>query len=321
MKIIVQFSGGKDSLACLLWAINTYKKENIIAIFCDTGIESPKTYQHIKEVIDRLQVEFIVLKGEKNFYELAEYKKRFPSTKARFCTEFLKIRPFINFILNYKQHTIIIQGIRAEESKSRAKMQAECTYFKYYFQPYTNNSMKVTDLLEIKKIKPLTIIQDKLLKALEARLVLGKEDCKFHTYRKKEIIEFCKEYATDIQRPFFTQTANEVMKYILDNGFKPNPLYYEGFKRVGCFPCIMANQSEIKLIANNYPDKIKEIEIEENKNGHTYFAPTYIPKRFCSNKNYPTIQDVVNYVQRENTNIFKTEENIKSCMSIYNICE
>jgi 7-cyano-7-deazaguanine synthase in queuosine biosynthesis len=37
MKIIVQFSGGKDSHAALIWAVKKYGAENITAQFSDTG--------------------------------------------------------------------------------------------------------------------------------------------------------------------------------------------------------------------------------------------------------------------------------------------
>lgn len=47
MKIIVSFSGGKDSQACLIQAANKYGADKIEAVFCDTGWEHPDTYQHI----------------------------------------------------------------------------------------------------------------------------------------------------------------------------------------------------------------------------------------------------------------------------------
>jgi 3'-phosphoadenosine 5'-phosphosulfate sulfotransferase (PAPS reductase)/FAD synthetase len=36
MKTIVTFSGGKDSLAALLWIRNNFTK-NFTTVFCDTG--------------------------------------------------------------------------------------------------------------------------------------------------------------------------------------------------------------------------------------------------------------------------------------------
>ena len=56
MKIIVNFSGGKDSQACLIYAANKYGSDNIEAVFCDTGWEHSDTYQHITDVCRQLNV-------------------------------------------------------------------------------------------------------------------------------------------------------------------------------------------------------------------------------------------------------------------------
>mgnify|MGYP003163580637 FL=1 len=37
MKILVSFSGGKDSQACLIQAAKQYGTDKIEAVFCDTG--------------------------------------------------------------------------------------------------------------------------------------------------------------------------------------------------------------------------------------------------------------------------------------------
>ena len=56
MKVVVAYSGGKDSQASLIWAVNQYGKENVLAVFCDTGWEHSVTYQHIKSTTALLGV-------------------------------------------------------------------------------------------------------------------------------------------------------------------------------------------------------------------------------------------------------------------------
>ena len=55
MKILVQFSGGKDSQACLIKAVNDYGKENVVACFSDTGWEHEDTYTHIHNVCNQFR--------------------------------------------------------------------------------------------------------------------------------------------------------------------------------------------------------------------------------------------------------------------------
>ena len=48
MKYIVTFSGGKDSLATIIWAKNNLPDFDVV--FCDTGWEHEATYKHIKQI-------------------------------------------------------------------------------------------------------------------------------------------------------------------------------------------------------------------------------------------------------------------------------
>ena len=62
------------------------------------------------------------------FYDLARKKKRFPSTKARFCTEELKILPtqkYINGLLDQGFDVVLHSGVRASESALRATYKEE----------------------------------------------------------------------------------------------------------------------------------------------------------------------------------------------------
>lgn len=285
MKIIVSYSGGKDSQACLIWAVNKYGAKNITALFCDTGWEHEVTLEHIKEVTSRLDVSLIVLKPELNFVDLAVKKNRFPSTMARFCTSELKIKPMIDWIISQNDSMIIIQGIRAKESKSRSLMASECNYFKHYFEPMEN----------------------------------GK---KYH-YRGKDVRKWCKTHDASVLRPIFDWSAQDVIDYILDNNEDPNPLYKKGVARVGCFPCIMCRQQEAKLCLNDEFGYNRLLNAEKRV-GSYFFSPGYIPSRFCANGVYPSLDEVKSYLNRETSgmeDMFEPEDGY-SCMSLYHgLCE
>lgn len=294
MKVIVAFSGGKDSQACLIWAIKKYGIKNVTSVFCDTGWESPLTYKHIDYVIKKLGVKHFTIKSKKynGFVDLAFRKKRFPSTNARFCTSELKLMPMIDFVLDQQEHVLIIQGIRKDESPRRSKMTKQCTFFKYYFEPYGYD----------KKGKP-----------------------KFHTYRKKKVIKFNDQYVNDLLRPIFNWTGKYTIDYIKQNGQVPNPLYEQGFSRVGCFPCIMNNHNEILQIINRYPEKIQELKDYENKLGRSFFTPDYIPPWACNGidsngKKFPWVLDVEKYVTDKNATLDMFNKP-QSCMSFYDLCE
>ena len=88
MKIIVSFSGGKDSQACLIQAANKYGVDKIEAVFCDTGWAHPDTYQHISNVCKQLDVRLVILRSKKytDFVDMSIKRSRFPSSQRRFCT-------------------------------------------------------------------------------------------------------------------------------------------------------------------------------------------------------------------------------------------
>ncbi len=298
MKLIVQFSGGKDSQAVLIHTVQKYGSGKVVAVFQDTGFEHQKTYNHINKCCDDLSVELVVNKSKKyeGMFDLAKQKKRFPSSYARFCTTHLKIYPFIDYLLDEVQQSVIIfQGIRKNESLARSKMNSECRLFKYYIDPYGKDN---------------------------------RGNNRFHNYRKKEVLKFLENYGDDIIRPVFDWSGNDVMDFILKNGQKPNPLYYEGFSRVGCFPCVQCGLSELNIVRKNYPERFKEIEDFELHTGLSFAQPDKIPDRYQTGiskrgVSFPLIKDVGRYLaDRDSTgNLFSSDPEFQSCMSIYNICE
>lgn len=134
-------------------------------------------------------------------------------------------------------------------------------------------------------------------------------------------------YGCMVYRPLLRWSVNDVFAIHKRHGIVPNPLYKQGMKRVGCMPCIMSSLGEIKTIINHRPDVIEKLIDAEAQVGRSFFPPGYIPDRFCSKRDeqgniWPTVRDVVKYVQDDPDQIkmFDSEEP-RSCMSVYNICE
>lgn len=84
MKVIVSFSGGKDSLASLLWVRNNLTKD-FITVFCDTGWEHPLTYKYIEEVQEQLGLNLITVKSKKfnGMVDLTKKKSTWVMWKAQ----------------------------------------------------------------------------------------------------------------------------------------------------------------------------------------------------------------------------------------------
>lgn len=267
-------------------------------MFCDTGWEHPLTYEYIHRIADKLHLDLVTLKSKKydGMVDLARQKKRWPSVRARFCTEELKIKPTIDYVLDEVQdNMLMIQGIRGAESPARAKMSAQCTYFKYYFEPYGYD----------KNGKP-----------------------RKHSYRGKEVRAFREKFADDLLRPVFDWSAQQVIDYILAAGLEPNPLYRMGYKRVGCWPCVMANQRDILNISRQSPERIDYIaqleqELQNKGRRSFFFGPDKIPAHaIASGNKYPDIRDVVRHVKWQNaTGSLFDDDTATSCMSYYGLCE
>lgn len=158
---IVSVSGGKDSTALLLLALER-QTENLQAVFADTGHEHQQTYEYVQYLNDTvfpirtIRADFTeriankaryvmekwpekgvpqstidralqALKPTGNpFLDLCLWKGRFPSTKARFCSEELKRNPIIEQVqmplLDQGDTVWSWQGVRADESQARANL-------------------------------------------------------------------------------------------------------------------------------------------------------------------------------------------------------
>ena len=133
---VVSFSGGKDSTAMLLRMIEENMQIDEI-LFCDTGLEFPEMYDHVKKVEEYIGRPITKLKAEKDFmYWAAEHEFTtnsgkikgypkgstvkgygYPSMRLRWCTRSLKIDIINKHLteLNKKYEVCQYIGIAADE--------------------------------------------------------------------------------------------------------------------------------------------------------------------------------------------------------------
>ena len=100
-KHIVSFSGGKDSTAMLLLMLEKGMQVDEI-IFCDTTVEFPEMYEHIKKVEKYIGRPITILKAEHSYeYMLLDHQKTrgqykgekgydWTGPRYRWCTRYLK---------------------------------------------------------------------------------------------------------------------------------------------------------------------------------------------------------------------------------------
>lgn len=306
IKHVLSFSGGKDSTAMYLLALES--GIDFIAVCADTGNESSITMDYVETIHEKTggpkcqivkadfstQIErkkiVVDTKWRKDgisdkicddvikhliptgnpFIDLCMWKGRFPSTMARFCTSELKLNPIMeNIVMPLMESYGVFGwlGIRATESMSR--------------------------------------INAKEIEHVGGRYI--------------------------IYRPILSWSPEEVFAIHKKHDLEPNPLYKMGMSRVGCFPCINSRKSEIKEIARRFPKEVERIRKWEEiisftskRGAGTFFPSNTIPGKDEKRSN------ILNVVKWSKTsrggkqyNFFDELEdfNINDCSSSYGLCE
>ena len=308
---MVSVSGGKDSTATLLLAINR-GVENILPVFADTGNEHKVTYDYLDYLEQRLDRSILRVKADFSenvnrkrestlqkwieqgidnniiesaraalqpsgnpFLDLCLWKGRFPASNSQFCTEELKIIPITNQVVwpKLKEYDQIEswQGVRWDESARRSSY------------------------VEREGIDP------------DATRVFA-------------------------YRPILSWCADWVFDYHKRNNVKWNPLYEQGMSRVGCMPCVNSRKDEIKNIAERFPeviDRIRQwehcVSMASKRQSSTFFCATNDPTVDGDNVDYKTdgIDRMVDWANTlrggRQRDLIATDA--PACQSSYGLCE
>jgi len=114
VRHILSLSGGKDSTALAIFMRDRVPEMEYV--FCDTQKELPETYEYLDRLQAFLGKPIIRLNAQRGFdHWLQVYGGYLPSSRMRWCTKTLKIRPFEEFVGSDLVLSYI--GIRADEDR------------------------------------------------------------------------------------------------------------------------------------------------------------------------------------------------------------
>ena len=123
-KIVISFSGGKDSTVTADIAVKALSNPNLVHIFGNTTLEFPDTVQYAERYRKKhSQAIFLFAKNdEQDFYEVCEDIGP-PARMMRWCCSMFKTGPITRVInsLYRNQQILTFYGIRKSESVSRSK--------------------------------------------------------------------------------------------------------------------------------------------------------------------------------------------------------
>ena len=115
VRHVLGLSGGKDSAALAIYMRD--RVPDMEYFFCDTGKELPECYEFLDRLESYLGTPITRLNASRGFdHWLKVYGNYLPSSRMRWCTRMLKIKPFEAFVGN--DPTVSYVGIRADEDRS-----------------------------------------------------------------------------------------------------------------------------------------------------------------------------------------------------------
>lgn len=266
MIAVVSTSGGKDSTATLLLAVERLPKDRIFPVFADTANEHPITYEYIGYLertlglsIQRVKADFTEWWWERRAYIAANWAKQNPKRGwpdgvpadivARTLAVFDKGPTGIPFL-----DLCIIKG-RFPSRKAQF----------------------CTDELKKQPLNKYTL--DLVAQYKEVESWQGVRADESANRAKLPERETGGELFT-IYRPILSWSVEDVFALHKKHGVEPNPLYKLGMGRVGCMPCINAAKDEILEISRRFPEHIDRIEewerlvSEASKRSNATFFPS-----------------------------------------------
>lgn len=143
---ILALSGGKDSSALAVYMLD--KSIEMEYVFCDTEKELDETYEYLDKLQSYLGKKITYLKYADGygFDEILKIKRGYlPSPDSRWCTEYLKLKPYEQYIAD--DDVISYVGIRADEPHRKGYVSTKPN-IKTVF-PFVDENIRREDVIRI----------------------------------------------------------------------------------------------------------------------------------------------------------------------------
>lgn len=142
---ILSLSGGKDSTALAVYMRD--KVPEMEYVFMDTGEELAETYDYLERIESYLGKAIVRLKNSRQgFKDLLETRRSFlPSPKIRWCTHYLKIKPFEEYVGD--DPVISYIAIRADEPQCKGYISTKPNISAVY--PFIDDRLIKQDIFKI----------------------------------------------------------------------------------------------------------------------------------------------------------------------------
>jgi 3'-phosphoadenosine 5'-phosphosulfate sulfotransferase (PAPS reductase)/FAD synthetase len=300
IRHVVSVSGGKDSAATLLIALERFSRESIVPIFCDTGNEHQAVYEYLDYLELALDIKITRLKA--NFDAEIASKRTFIARDRRTRREYDTVPVFEadgktpvlkrdgrgQVVLNKKGEPVQkerkIGGGRSVRWTNKAKRRALAALHPSG-NPFLDLCMwkgrfpsrKAQFCTEQLKRDIAVSFQLELI-AQGYTVVSWQGVRRDESAKRRDALEFeVVGGGLYIYRPLVEWSAADVFAYCTARNLQPNPLYRQGMTRVGCMYCINARKEEIREVAVRFPEhparlaKWEEIVSQCSKRGFSTF--------------------------------------------------
>lgn len=240
---VVSVSGGKDSAATLLLAVERFGVHRVRGIFCDTGNEHEDTYAYLGYLEQATGVRIVRLKA--SFAEEIANKRMFIARDVR--TRRGKDGRRVRWTNKAKRRALAVLQPTGNPFLDLCMWKGRFPSRKAQFcTEHLKRNMAVEYQLGLVDAGH-TVVSWQGVRRDES---LNRRDAKSFERIGPGMFAF---------RPLVDWTAANVFAHCATQGIQPNPLYRQGMSRVGCMPCINVNKAELMQIASRFVEHIDRI--------------------------------------------------------------